>query len=373
MKNYSNESVYTCRNPRLLVTDVATSPERYKTWKMEKSGNITSIYRYVSYARTPIVIRCGKCVGCRKLSNDQWFLRLYHHYLSQPDSKLVFITLTFNEEEYRYILQNVTDMPKDAYSGTDFTPVYRKYIVPFKKRLRALRGENLEFDFFCVSELGDDNKRFHFHICLFWRNWSLFSSDALFWNMAHPYSKHYVKTKSGLRLQSDLESFLQHKIERQWSSERFSSLDDRYIFERKGRNRRISAKGSLGNVTLFIADGVGMLKYVTNYTLKCQHDGITTYHRQTPALGKKYAADNLSDILFNNSECVSFAGKVNQRSNFIPIPRVYFRWFGDKAKMIERFWSNLPLQLQRFIIQEHKSELYQCFDDSLDVNVEFIE
>lgn len=371
MKNYTNESVYTCSQPRLLVTDVATTSEQYKTWKMEKSGRVVDVYRYRSYTRTPIVIRCGKCSGCRKLSNDQWFLRLYHHYLSHQDCKLVFVTLTFNEDEYRYIMQHVTDMPKDAFSGTDFTPVYRKYIVPLKKRLRAERGENLDFDFFCVSELGEDNQRFHFHVCMFWKNWSFFSSAASAWNISHPYSKHYVKSKNGLRLQTDLESYLQHKIERQWSSERYSSLDSRYIFERNGRSRRISAVGALGNVTLFIADGVGMLKYVTSYALKCQHDGVTTYHRQTPALGKKFASDNLRDVLYNNSEHVANAGVVKCNRIYVPIPRVYFRWFGDKAKMIERFWSQLPLQLQRFIIKENKTELYQCFDDSLGISDEF--
>lgn len=89
-----------------------------------------------------------------------------------------------------------------------------------------------------------------------------------------------------MRLQTDLESYLQHVIERQFSSERFSSLEDRYIFERHGKSRRITSKGSYGNVTLFIADGVGMLKYVTNYMTKCQHDGYDTYHRQSRGLGK---------------------------------------------------------------------------------------
>ena len=302
MYNYLNQSIYTCKDPRLLITDVATTSEQCYVTRLKKDSTIERVLRYKSYKRTPIVIRCGKCQGCRKLTNDQWYLRLYHHFLSQPDSKMIFVTLTFNEEEYRYIMDYVTDMPKDEYSGTDFTPVYRKYIVPLKKRLRAERGENLEFDFFCVSELGDDNQRFHFHICLFWRNWRFFLDAATRWNKFHPYSKHYVKTKSGLRLQSDLEAYLQHKIERQWSNERYTNLENRYIFERRGKSRRISATGSIGNVTLFEADGVGMLKYVTSYSLKCQHDGVTTYHRQTPALGKKYVAG-----IFNARYCEDMA------------------------------------------------------------------
>lgn len=371
MNNYNNESIYQCSDPRLLITDIATTPEQYPVVRLKKDSTSETVLRYKSYKRTPIVIRCGKCVGCRKLTNDQWFLRLYHHYLSQPDSKMVFITLTFNEDEYRYIMSHVTDIPKDNYSGTDFTPVYRKYIVPLKKRLRAERGENLQFDFFCVSELGEEYNRFHFHICLFWRNWRLFSQPAILWNSSHPYSKHYVKTKQGLRLQTDLESFLQHKIERQWSNDRYSSLDDRYIFERYGKSRRISATGSIGNVTLFISDGVGMLKYVTSYALKCQHDGITTYHRQTPALGKQYAHDNLSQMIFDNNTHVAFAGSVKGNRLYIPIPRVYFRWFGDKAKMIDNFWHQLPLQLQRFVNSEHIDGIWQYYDDDLDCSDNF--
>ena len=371
MNNYSNESVYTCEDPRLLITDVATSPEQYYITRLKKDSTSERVLRYKSYKRTPIVIRCGKCVGCRRLSNDQWFLRLYHHYLSQPDSKIVFITLTFNEDEYRYIMSHVTDMPKDEFSGTDFTPVYRRYIVPLKKRLRAERGENLKFDFFCVSELGETYQRFHFHICLFWRNWRFFLNKAVSWNSCHPYSKHYVKTKAGLRLQTDIEAYLQHKIERQWSKERFTSLEGRYIFERHGKSRRISSSGSLGNITLFIADGVGMLKYVTSYALKCQHDGVTTYHRQTPALGKRYAEDNLKQSIYDNTTHVGFAGTVHGKRLYIPLPRVYFRWFGDKAKMISNFWQQLPLQLQRFINLTHSGSLWQYFDDSLDVSDRF--
>lgn len=371
MNNYLNQSIYTCKDPRLLITDIATTPEQYYVTRLKKDSTSERVLRYKSYKRTPIVIRCGKCQGCRKLTNDQWYLRLYHHYLSQPDSKMIFVTLTFNEAEYRYIMDYVTDMPKDEYSGTDFTPVYRKYIVPLKKRLRAERGENLEFDFFCVSELGDDNQRFHFHICLFWRNWRFFLNAATRWNKFHPYSKHYVKTKAGLRLQSDLEAYLQHKIERQWSNERYSNLENRYIFERHGKSRRISATGSIGNVTLFEADGVGMLKYVTSYALKCQHDGVTTYHRQTPALGKKYVADNLAQAVFDNNIHVGYCGSVKGKRLYIPLPRVYFRWFGDKAKMIDNFWQQLPLQLQRFVSLTHSDSLWQYFDDSMDISDEF--
>ena len=118
MNNYLNESIYTCQDPRLLITDVATTPEQYYITRLKKDSTSERVLRYKSYRRTPIVIRCGKCQGCRKLTNDQWYLRLYHHFLSQPDSKMVFVTLTFNEDEYRYIMDNVTDMPQDEYSGT---------------------------------------------------------------------------------------------------------------------------------------------------------------------------------------------------------------------------------------------------------------
>ena len=305
--------------------------------------------RYENYRKTPVVVRCGKCPSCRKLQNDTWYCRLYHQYLSEPDSKLVFITLTFNEEEYKYIEQYLKDIPIDQWHKDDYTPVFRYYIRPLIKRLRAKRGENLEFSYYCVSERGEQYGRFHFHLCLFWRNHSLFSHVASEWNAKHPYSKHYVKTKRGLRLQTDLESYLQHVIERQFSSERFSSLEERYIFERHGKSRRITSKGSYGNVTLFIADGVGMLKYVTNYMTKCQHDGYDTYHRQSRGLGKKYASEHLAPLLYDDNLPFCYVGSSGGHLLTCPTPRTYFRWFGDKQKQIDRFWSVNSMLVEQYL------------------------
>lgn len=341
MQDYLHKSIYECQRPLLLNTDVATSPDRVPGYRYDpkKRQRVATQY-YASYRRVALPLRCGKCPACRKMQNDQWFLRLYHHYLGDTSVKMCFVTLTFTADEYRHLMSHYVDIPLDEYNGADYRPVFRHYIVPLKKRLRA--SEKMEFDFFCVSEFGEEYGRFHFHICLFLRNSASFLSAASNYNARHPYSKHYIKSKNGIRLQTDLESYLQHIFERQWSSERHTSLSDRYVTERKGRHRRVTAKRSYGNVTLFIADGVGMLKYMTNYTVKCLHDGVTTYHRQTPGLGKLYAKDNLAELIFADTLPVCFAGKVNGRSLFIPTPRAYFRWFGDKAKMIGHFWSYYP-------------------------------
>lgn len=346
---YINESKYACQNPLLLQLQIATTSKQYKAFRFNKKGERVSVMRYENYRKSPVVVRCGKCPSCRKLQNDTWYCRLYHQYLSEPDSKLVFITLTFNEEEYKYIEQYLKDIPIDQWHKDDYTPVFRYYIRPLIKRLRAKRGENLEFSYYCVSERGERYGRFHFHLCLFWRNHSLFSHVASEWNIKHPYSKHYVKTKRGLRLQTDLESYLQHIIERQFSSERFSSLEERYIFERHGKSRRITSKGSYGNVTLFIADGVGMLKYVTNYMTKCQHDGYDTYHRQSRGLGKKYASEHLSTLLYDDNLPFCYVGNSNGHLITCPTPRTYFRWFGDKQKQIDRFWSVNSMLVERYL------------------------
>lgn len=341
MQDFIHESKYKCKDSFLLNMPCALTSKQYRTYRFDKNGERVPTLRYERYRKTPIVVRCNKCDGCRRLQNDTWFLRMYHEFLGHPNSKLVFITLTFNEDEYRYIESHLKDMPKDQWHKDDYTPVYRYYIVPFKKRLRA--SEKLQFSFYCVSERGERNGRYHFHLVLFWHNWKDFQNIADAWNISHPFSLHYVRSKrspNGLRLQTSLEGYLQHIVERQFSRERHSSLSDRYIFERKGKSRRISSKGSYGNVTLFIADGVGMLRYVTNYVSKCQHDGSDTYHRQTPGLGKKFVAENLKDLLFDDNLPLCCCGK-NSKGNllFLPTPRIYFRWFGDKDKLIIRFWK----------------------------------
>ena len=37
MNNYLNQSIYTCKDPRLLITDVATTPEQYYVTRLKKT------------------------------------------------------------------------------------------------------------------------------------------------------------------------------------------------------------------------------------------------------------------------------------------------------------------------------------------------
>lgn len=379
MKNYKNESIYECERPILLKTDIATTPRQRNITKRKADG---SLYRSRIYCDTrPSFnpVRCGHCVGCQRLLNDQWFVRMLHQYYGlcseygRDDVAIGFATLTFNNEHLRHCYEKLIDIPLDEYHGADYRPVYNYYVVPFKKRLRAERGENLHFDYYCVSEFGEEKGRFHFHIVFFFRNLKdpLYIARRNSYVKAHQHDvRHYVRFKKSLRLQTDDELFLQSCIERQWTSERYVHKDDKLIVERgkNGKRKLVTSVGSIGNVTFFIADSVGMLKYTTNYSVKCRKDGFSTYHRQTPALGKQYAKDNLSELIFKDLLPVCFVGDVNGKPLYIPTPRQYNKWFGDKWKQINSFWSSIE---RRIIQYEFKTGLSRYWKPKLESNSEF--
>lgn len=99
------------------------------------------------YTDLPVKLPCGQCIGCRLMKSQEWALRC------QNEAKLhefnCFITLTYNDENLPASLS-----------------LDKKHFQDFMKRLR-FHFSGLTIRFFACGEYGDQNKRPHYHACIF--------------------------------------------------------------------------------------------------------------------------------------------------------------------------------------------------------------
>jgi hypothetical protein len=92
-----------------------------------------------------LTLPCGQCQGCRLERSRQWAVRVMHEASLYKQNS--FVTLTYNDEHLK---------PSLDYSD------YQK----FMKRLRkAFSGQEVRF--YMCGEYGEQNRRPHFHACLF--------------------------------------------------------------------------------------------------------------------------------------------------------------------------------------------------------------
>lgn len=99
--------------------------------------------RFVFDERAPMRIPCGHCVGCRLEYSRQWMIRIMHEASLYKDN--CFLTLTYEN-----------------------APVSLRYkdFQDFMKRYRKMFSNNV-IRFYMAGEYGEENKRAHFHACIF--------------------------------------------------------------------------------------------------------------------------------------------------------------------------------------------------------------
>lgn len=97
------------------------------------------------YGDRPLSLPCGQCIGCRVERSRQWAIRCVHE--SEMHARNCFVTLTYDQ----------VNLPPDG--GLRVTDWQK-----FAKRLRKAVGP---FRFFHCGEYGEQNKRPHYHACLF--------------------------------------------------------------------------------------------------------------------------------------------------------------------------------------------------------------
>lgn len=352
--DFRSRSLYQCEFPMLLrkasipYTDRRTEIFRPRKTVDRSTGEITykHIRQFVNLDNrsVPLVVRCGRCEHCRKYQNDEWATRMIMEQIGS-ESSVFFVTLSFGKVHY------------DRITSVEKTQVYRDYIVPFKKRLRSY---GVKFRFYCVSELGEQFGRFHFHLLLFLSRSVFVSLSSLaedFCNMyANPASNFdeslrlYIKgSDNKYRLQTDIEVYLQSLVMRAWtdSKQRYDVPPDIHFTVKKGKRvKSVSYPDQIGWVTLSQCESFGAMRYITSYATKCLHDGVTTYHRQSPALGKSYVDNNIRGSKTMLESGQSFADYWTYGSLPILLPRYFVRKFMPEQKRYDRFWEyyrSIPL------------------------------
>lgn len=100
----------------------------------------------LGFVDLPVTLPCGRCIGCRLEKSRQWAVRCLHEASLYSDN--CFITLTYDEKH----------LPKDG-------SLHLSHFQKFMKRLRKKFGDKIRF--FHCGEYGDQNRRPHYHACIF--------------------------------------------------------------------------------------------------------------------------------------------------------------------------------------------------------------
>lgn len=98
----------------------------------------------------PIILPCGRCIGCHLERSRQWAMRCVHETQLHPDN--MFVTLTYSDE---HIMDDGSLVPSD--------------LQLFHKRLhnRLLRQRGTGIRYFACGEYGDTSDRPHYHTLIF--------------------------------------------------------------------------------------------------------------------------------------------------------------------------------------------------------------
>ena len=161
-----------------------------------QNNSTRKVYGYKPYMFVP----CGHCFACRSARSQSYFLRCAYEMRSyRPNSLVLFVLLTYNEFMLPHVTPDQMDdfstigckgrVSKNAsfeYQGLDPESIYSlpedlqlyklpcfqiKHIDLFFKKLRyrlfKVFGYKVRISYFLVAENGDEKKRPHYHIILF--------------------------------------------------------------------------------------------------------------------------------------------------------------------------------------------------------------
>lgn len=99
-------------------------------------------------------VPCGKCFECQQQKQNEWFVRNYFQWQSQPANTSFFYTLTYNNES----------VPKFSTKWSVCLVFSKRHITLFLKRLRKrLLKIGITLRYMVTSEYGEKYKRPHYH------------------------------------------------------------------------------------------------------------------------------------------------------------------------------------------------------------------
>ena len=121
--------------------------EGFRSAKVNASGKRGITFkRSEAFVDQPVVIPCGRCVGCRLERSRQWAVRCVGEAQLYEDN--CYLTLTYSD---KYLPEN---------RSVDVGEMQR-----FMKRLRKKYGVGIRF--YLCGEYGEENGRPHYHVLLF--------------------------------------------------------------------------------------------------------------------------------------------------------------------------------------------------------------
>ncbi|QCQ84639.1 replication initiator protein [Blackfly microvirus SF02] len=119
----------------------------YYSSRLNASGRRSIVFdKRQSLTGVPIMIPCGKCIGCRLSWRRQWAIRCMHEKRLHAAS--AFLTLTYDDD-------HLPSPPSLSLIDLQL----------FMKRLRSTRPAGLRF--FACGEYGESTSRPHYHLLLF--------------------------------------------------------------------------------------------------------------------------------------------------------------------------------------------------------------
>jgi hypothetical protein len=265
-----------------------------ESW-MQENGQLTCNRMK---ARGPtMLICCNKCRGCRVAKVQGLTLRMMHEKKMHKES--CFITLTFADEH----------LPE---AGT----LRKRDVQLFMKRLRATKDFGAGVRFFACGEYGDLNKRPHYHVILFNRDFD----DAIYWR----------RTGAGNEL------YRSATLEKLWP---FGSSEVGEVTEQSCGYcagyvmKKMGGKRAEAHYQVFDSDGV----------VHQREPEFATWSR-VPGLGNAFFWKYVDEIIDNDS-CIL-------RGREVPVPAYYLR------KYRQRFGVNADWNdFERFVKAEEQREL----------------
>lgn len=159
-------------------------------------------------------INCGRCIGCRKMKQREWQIRMYHEaqHCLELDQGTSFLTLTYSDEHIPMgQLDEFGDVSPPANNRRPRPSLRYDHLVGFTTRLRRALDYHFkrQITFYIAGEYGGQTGRPHYHAAIF--GWSfpdrqplsvrgksgktLYSSPLL--SRAWPYGYSSIGTETG--------------------------------------------------------------------------------------------------------------------------------------------------------------------------------
>lgn len=281
-----------------------------RAWK--GSGGGITFERGDGVSLLPVLLPCGKCIGCVEGKKRDWAIRCAHEASMHKENCAVM--LSYNDEH----------LPEGG------NLVHRDFQL-FAKRARAA---GFKFSYFMSGEYGGRNGRPHYHAILFGVD---FSADRYFWD----------RTKSGVKL------FRSPTLDRLWGMgiANISDFSSGSAFYIAGYLLKKANQGHIHSADGVIDFDTGELR-----------ERVPEYGRMSrnPAIGKRWFEKWKSDVF--PRDAVVFEGR-----RYRP-PRYYDKQLSELESesvkqrrmeaMVERSADNTPDRLrvrEACAIAKHKA------------------